>query len=421
VKTNEAPRVVIAGAGFGGLSAARALASTPVEMVVVDRNNYHTFPPLLYQVAAGELEPGDIAYPVRTILRKIPHARFALATVEGVDLSRRVLKTDGPDFPYDYLILATGTVDHFFRVEGAAEYAFSLKNLEHAIFLRNHILGCVEEASLTEEAGRCAQLLTFVIVGGGPTGVESAGALAELIEGPLIKDFPRLDFSQVQITLIEVADRLLPTLPQPLGIYAARRLRQMGVEVRLQCAVERITDGEVYLQDGTVIPACTTVWAAGVQGHPELKSSGLPTVGRGRLAVEPTLQVPGHPEVYVVGDLAYFEQDGEMLPMVAQVALQGGVSAARNIERQLAGQEPVPFRYHDRGTMATIGRNHAAAIAYGRTFTGFPAWLLWLTIHLYYLIGFRNRLLVLINWARHYIFREHAACRILPSEPEPRD
>jgi NADH dehydrogenase len=411
------PRVVIVGAGFGGLSAARALAHSPVDVIVVDRNNYHTFPPLLYQVAAGELEPGDIAYPVRTILRKIRNARFALATVKRLDLSRRVVETNGPDIPYDFLILSTGTVDHFFRVEGAGEFAFSLKNLEHAIGLRNHILGCVEEAALTQEAWRCAQLLTFAIVGGGPTGVETAGALAELIQGPLTKDFPRLDFGQVQITLIEAAGGLLPTLPEPLGLYATQRLRQMGVEVRLDCAVDRITDGEVYLLDGTVIPACTTVWAAGVRGVPAAESSGLPTASRGRVAVEPTLQVPGHPEVYAIGDVAYFEQDGEMLPMVAQVALQGGKSAAANVERQLAGEEPLPFRYKDRGTMATIGRNKAAAVAYGRTFTGFPAWLLWLGIHLFYLIGYRNRLLVLINWARHYLFREHAACRILPSEP----
>jgi NADH dehydrogenase len=417
VKEEKTPRVVIAGAGFGGLAAVRALAHAPVEVVMVDRNNYHTFPPLLYQVSAGELEPGDIAYPVRTILRKIHNARFALVTVERFDTSRRVLETDGPEIPYDYLILATGTVDHYFRVEGAAENAFSLKSLEHAIALRNHILGCVEEASLSQDESRCAQLLTFAIVGGGPTGVETAGALAELVQGPLSKDFPRLDFSQVQITLIEAASGLLPTLPQPLGVYAARRLRQMGVEVRMECAVERITDGEVYLKDGTVIPACTTVWAAGVRGIHAVETSGLPTASRGRIAVEPTLQVPGFPEVYAIGDLAYFEQDGEPLPMVAQVALQGGVCAAKNIERQLAGQEPLPFRYHDRGTMATIGRNQAAAVAYGRLFTGFPAWVLWLTIHLYYLIGYRNRLLVLINWARHYIFREHAACRILPSEP----
>ncbi|MDH4208355.1 MAG: NAD(P)/FAD-dependent oxidoreductase [Anaerolineae bacterium] len=410
------PQVVIAGAGFGGLAAARALAHSALEVTIVDRNNYHTFPPLLYQVAAGELEPGDIAYPVRTILRKIPNARFTMAEIRRIDLARRVLETDGPDLPYDFLIVATGTVDHFF-VPGAAEHAFSLKSLEHAITLRNHILGCVEQADLEVDAATCHQLLSFAIVGGGPTGVETAGALAELLQGPIRKDFPRLDLSRAGITLIEAAPRLLPTLPERLGIYAAKRLRQMGVDVRLECPVERITPDDVYLQTGEVIPACTTVWAAGVRGDPQAENTGLPIATRGRVAVEPTLQIPDHPEVYVIGDLAYFEQDGEMLPMVAQVAIQGGVATAQNIERQLAGQDPLPFRYHDRGTMATIGRNNAAAVAYGRMFTGFPAWVLWLSIHLFYLIGYRNRLLVLINWARHYLFREHAACRILPSEP----
>jgi len=409
-------RVVIAGGGFGGLSAARTLAQAPVDVVVVDRNNYHTFPPLLYQVAAGELEPGDIAYPVRTILRKVPNARFTLAEVKRVDLERRVLLTDGPDIPYDFLILATGTVDHFF-VPGAREHAFSLKTLENAITLRNHILGCVEHADLAVDQAVCHQLLSFAIVGGGPTGVETAGALAELIQGPIRKDFPRLDLGQAQITLIEAAPRLLPTLPERLGAYAARRLREMGVDVRLECPVKSITPDAVLLQDGSLVPACTTVWAAGVRGDPQAEGSGLPTAARGRVAVEPTLQVPGHPEVYAIGDLAYFEEHGQALPMVAQVALQGAVRAAGNIERQMAGDEPLPFHYRDRGTMATIGRNKAAAVAYGRTFTGFPAWLLWLGIHLFYLIGYRNRLLVLINWARHYIFREHAACRILPSEP----
>jgi NADH dehydrogenase len=417
VKHSPRPQVVIAGAGFGGLAAARALAHSAVEVTIVDRNNYHTFPPLLYQVAAGELEPGDIAYPVRTILRKIPNARFTMAELRRVDLTRRVLETDGPDLHYDFLILATGTVDHFFGVPGAAEYAFSLKSLEHAITLRNHILGCVEQADLEVDAATCHQLLSFAIVGGGPTGVETAGALSELVQGPVRKDFPRLDLSRAGITLIEAAPRLLPTLPERLGTYAARRLRDMGVDVRLECPVERITPSAIHLQDAEVIPACTTVWAAGVRGDPQAESSGLPIATRGRVAVLPTLQMPHHPEVYAIGDLAYFDQDGAPLPMVAQVALQGGVRAARNIERQLAGQDPLPFRYRDRGTMATIGRNNAAAVAYGRMFTGFPAWVLWLTIHLFYLIGYRNRLLVLINWARHYLFREHAACRILPSEP----
>jgi NADH dehydrogenase len=410
------PRVVIAGAGFGGLSAARTLARSPVDVMIVDRNNYHTFPPLLYQVAAGELEPGDIAYPVRTILRKIPNARFTMAEVKRVDVERRVVETDGPHIPYDFLILATGTVDHFMRVAGGPEHAFSLKTLEQAIALRNHILGCVERADHEAEDDRRRGLLAFVVVGGGPTGVETAGALAELIHGPLMKDCRSLDFSEVRIVLIEATDRLLPTLPEPLGIYAAKRLREMGVEVRLQSLVERITPESLHLQDGAVLPACTTVWAAGVRGEPLAEASGLPTGRRGRVAVLSTLQVPDYPEVYVVGDLAYFEQDASPLAMVAQVALQGGVTAARNIQRQLAGDEPLPFRYRDRGTMATIGRNQAAAYAFGRNFTGFPAWILWLTIHLWYLIGFRNRLLVLVNWARHYFFREHAACRILPSE-----
>jgi NADH dehydrogenase len=416
---NENPRVVIAGAGFGGLSSARTLARSPVDVIIVDRNNYHTFPPLLYQVAAGELEPGDIAYPVRTILRKIPNARFTMAEIKRVNLERRIVETEGPELPYDFLILATGTVDHFLMVPGGPEHAFSIKTLEQAIALRNHILGCVEQADYEAVEERRRGLLAFAVVGGGPTGVETAGALAELIQGPLMKDCRNLDFNEVRIVLIEATDRLLPTLPEPLGIYAAKRLREMGVEVRLQSLVDRITSDSLYLQDGAVVPACTTVWAAGVRGEPLAEASGLPTPWRGRASVLPTLQAPDHPEVYVIGDLAYFEQDGSPLAMVAQVALQGGVTAARNIQQQLTGQEPLPFRYHDRGTMATIGRNHAAAYAFGRNFTGLPAWILWLTIHLWYLIGYRNRLLVLINWARHYFFREHAACRILPSEPVP--
>lgn len=416
---NDKPRVVILGAGFGGLWTAQTLARSPVDVLLVDRNNYHTFLPLLYQVATAELEPGDIAYPVRTILRKIPNARFAMAEVKRIDLDQRIVETDGPQIPYDFLVLATGTVDHFFGVPGAPEYAFSLKNLEEALALRNHILGCVEWADHEADLNRRRELLTFAIVGGGPTGVECAGALVELIQGPLMKDCQTLDFSAVRIVLIEATDRLLPTLPEPLGIYAQERLAKMGVEVLVRSAVSRIAQEELQLQDGTIIPACTTVWAAGVQGVPHAESSGLPIARRGRVAVLPTLQVPDHPEVYVIGDLAYFEEDGRPLPMVAQVAIQGGVRAARNIERQLAGQDPLPFHYRDRGTMATIGRNAAAAHVYGRNFTGFVAWILWLTIHLFYLIGFRNRLLVLINWARNYFFRERAACRILPSELVP--
>jgi len=414
-------RVVIVGAGFGGLWAARTLARSPFEVLLVDRNNYHTFLALLYQVAAAELDPGDIAYPVRGILRGLPNVRFVMAEVKGVDFGQRAVETDGLTIPYDYLILATGSVSHFFGVPGAAECAFPLKTLEQGIVLRNHILGCFEQAAYVPDAERRQRLLTFAIVGGGATGVEFAGALAELIRGPLARDYPTLDFRKVRVVLLEARDRLLPGMPERLQTYALKRLRRMGVEVRLQAAVSRVAHDAVHLQDGTVIPAETTVWTAGVRGDPQVANWGLPTARGGRVAVLPTLQVPDHPEVYVIGDLAYFEEEGRPLPMVAPVAIQQGIAAARNILRQIAGEPPVPFRYRDPGSMATIGRN-AAVVQLGRwTFTGFPAWVLWLGVHLLRLIGFRNRLLVLINWAWDYLLFERAVRLILPAATQPFD
>lgn len=407
-------RVVIVGAGFGGLWAARTLAHGPLEVLLVDRNNYHTFLALLYQVAAAELHPGDIAYPVRGILRRMPNVRFVMAEVKEVDFARRAVEMDGFAIPYDYLILAMGSVSHFFEVPGAAECAFPLKTLEQGIALRNHILGCFERAAYEPDAQLRQRLLTFVIVGGGATGVEFAGALAELIRGPLAKDYPSLDFQEVRVLLLEARDRLLPNMPERLQAYALKRLRRMGVEVRLRAMVSRVTPEAVHLQGGTVIPAETTVWTAGVRGDPQAANWGLPTARGGRVAVLPTLQVPGHPEVYVIGDLAYLEEDGRPLPMVAPVAIQQGVAAARNILRQANGEAPLSFRYRDLGTMATIGRN-AAAVQLGRwTFTGFPAWVLWLGVHLLRLIGFRNRLLVLINWAWDYFLFERAVRLVLP-------
>jgi NADH dehydrogenase len=341
-----------------------------------------------------------------------------MAEVERIDLTRRLINTAGLPIPYDYLILATGTRDYFYGVPGAAEHVFSLKTLEAAINLRNHVLGCFERAEREEDAQRRRAMLGFVIVGGGPTGVEFAGALSELIQGPIAKDYPRIDLTEVRVVLLEGTDGLLPTLPQPLGVYARERLISMGVDVRLGALASRITREAVHLQDGTVIAADTTMWAAGVRGDPQVEASGLPVTSKGRVRVLPTLQLPDHPEVYVVGDLAHFEEDGSPLAMVAPVAIQQGAWAARNIERQLVGQDPLPFHYRDRGTMATIGRNHAAAHAYGRNHTGFAAWVLWLGVHLVNLIGFRNRLVVLVDWARNYVFRERAACRILPSEVE---
>jgi NADH dehydrogenase len=398
------------------LWAARSLARSPVDAVLIDRQNYHCFLPLLYQVAAAELEPEGIAYPVRSILRKLPNVRFVLADVRRVDLDRRVLETDGPAVPYDFLILATGSVSHFFGVPGAVEYAFPLKTLEQGVALRTRILCCFERATLEPDAERRRRMLTFAIVGGGPTGVEFAGALAELIRGPLAKDFPTLDFREVRVILLEAMDGLLPGQPERLRAYALARLSRMGVEVRLRATVARITGDAVHLRDGSVIPAESAIWTAGVRGDPLAQSWGLPTGRGGRVPVLPTLQLSGHPEAYVIGDLAYVEDDGQPLPMLAPVAMQQGEAVARNIKRQIKGQAPEPFHYDDPGTMAVIGRNAGAVHLKGRTFTGFIAWVLWLGVHLVKLIGFRNRILVLMDWAWDYLFYERAVRLILPRE-----
>lgn len=410
------PRAVIVGAGFGGLWAARALASSPVEVLLVDRNNYHAFLPLLYQVAAAELEPEDIAYPVRSILRRLRNVQFALAEVEAIDLGGRVVRAGGRAIPYDFLIVATGSASHFFGVPGAAQNAFSLKTLEEGVTLRNHILCCFERAVHEPSAERRGGALTFTIVGGGPTGVEFAGALAELIRGPLARDYPTLDFREVRVVLLEARENLLPSFPARLRTYTEERLRHMSVDVRLQAVVAEVAPQALHLKDGTIIPTETVVWTAGVRGDPAAHAWGLPTGRDGRVPVLPTLQLPGHPEVYVIGDLAYCEEDGRPLPMIAPVAIQQGTAAARNLMRQVAGSDPLPFRYHDPGTMVTIGRNAAVTCLGRHCFSGFPAWLFWLGVHIFKLIGFRNRLVVLINWAWDYFFYERAVRLILPRE-----
>lgn len=408
------PRVAIVGAGFGGLWAARTLARSPVDVLLVDRDNHHTFLPLLYQVAAAELEPEDIAYPVRSILRKWPNVHFVLAEVKGVDHARRMVETDGPPIAYDFLLLATGSVSHFFAIPGAPEHAFPLKTLEQGVALRNQILCCFERAAQEVDPERRQRLLTYAIIGGGPTGVEFAGALAELIRGPLVKDFPTLDFREVRVVLLEAAEGLLSGLPDRLRAYALTRLRQMGVEVHLRAMVSQITPEAVRLRDGTVLPAETVVWTAGVRGDSLAPECRLMLLPNARVPVLPTLQAPGHPEVYVIGDLAHIGEGGRPLPMIAPVAIQQGVAAARNILRQIAGQDPLPFCYRDPGTMVTIGRNAAVVHLWGRSFVGFAAWILWLSVHLFNLIGFRNRLVVLINWAWDYLFYERAVRLILP-------
>lgn len=411
---SRSPRVVIVGAGFAGLRAARVLAGAPADVLLIDRRNYHTFLPLLYQVAASEVEPEAIAYPVRSILRVIRNSRFMMADVSRVDLESRALETDAGRVPYDVLILAIGSTSHYFNLRGAAEHAFPLKTLEEGVALRNHILSRFERAAHLQEASERGRVLTFTIIGGGPTGVEFAGALAELIWGPLVRDFRALDAREVSVVLIEAMDSLLPGMPARLSRYGAERLRRMRVEVRLGSPVARVAAEAVELVDGSLIPTETVVWTAGVRGDPEVQAWGLPVARGGRVAVLPTLQVPGHPEVYVAGDLAYLERDGRPLPQIAPAAIQQGEAAARNALRLLRGEDPQPFRYRDRGTMVTIGRNAAVAEVWGVAFTGFAAWVLWLGVHLVNLIGFRNRLLVLAGWAWDYVFYERAVRLIFP-------
>ncbi|MCK4414732.1 MAG: NAD(P)/FAD-dependent oxidoreductase [Candidatus Eisenbacteria sp.] len=408
------PRVVIVGAGFGGLWAAQALRNAPVEVLLLDRNNYHVFLPLLYQVGAAELEPEEIAAPVRSIVRSMHSVHFALCEVQAVDLNRRIVHCGEFQVAYDYLIVAPGSVTRFLGVPGAERFGHPLKSLTEGVALRSHILRRFEEAVNLVDRDARRRKLAFVIVGGGATGVEYAGALSELVRGPLASDFPRLDLRDVSIRLVEAGSGLLPGMSPKLSRYAWRQLQKKGITVCLNKRVTRVTAESVELEEDEVIPTETVVWASGVRGDDCIANWGLPVSKLGWVTVEPTLQVPGHSRVYVVGDLALFEQEGRRLPLTAPVATQQGRHAARNILRSVAGTAPLTFRYRDLGSMVTIGRNAAVAHVAGRDFTGFPAWLLWLTVHIFRLIGFRNRLQVLINWAWDYIFHERAVRLIMP-------
>ena len=413
---SKKPKVVIIGAGFGGLWAARCLAKQPVDVLVIDYNNYHTFLALLYQVAAAELEAEDIAYPVRSVFWNTPNIDFVLAHARRIDLQNRTIQTDSETVFYDYLILATGSITHSFGVQGVDDNAFFLKTLEEAVVLKNHIICCFEAAARETDEARKRSLLTFVIVGGGATGVEYAGALTELIHGPLIKDYPTIDFSMVRIILLEAADKLVANMPQRVRLYTLEKLEKMGAEVRLGAKVAQVTPNAVIMKDNDNIFAKTVVWTAGVRGEPLAGISGIPITTDGRVTVNETLQAPNHPEIYVIGDLASIKEEKRILPMFAQVAIQSGITSAQNILRQVDRQEPQPFHYHDRGSMITIGRKAAGVAIGSRTFTGFFAWIIWLVIHLFNLIGFRNRVMVLINWAWDYLLYERAVRFVFPSE-----
>lgn len=419
-------RVVIVGAGFGGLFAARALANKPVEVLLVDRNNYHTFTPLLYQVATCALDPSEIAYPVRNIFRRKRNVEFLLGEVVAVDTNGRLLhiQSDGQQYqePYDYLILATGSTPTYFGNNNFQRHALELRTLSDAIELRNHVLRLFERATWNDDPAQVAALTTIVVVGGGPTGIETAGAIYELYNHVLNVEYPQKQL-HARVILVEMQPHLLAPYPEKLRKAAVEQLRSLGVEVLLGQRVTEVTADTVHLGDGTLIPTHTLVWAAGVKGSPLADLLGVPLQRGGRLPIAPTTAVLGLNRVYAVGDMAHLEDpNGEPYPMLIPVAQQQGELAAHNILADIAGQPLRSFSYHDRGIMATIGRSRAVAWIYNRIpLRGFLAWLAWLFLHLITLLGFRNRATVFINWVWNYFTYDRSVRLILDQVPEKRD
>lgn len=399
-------RVVIVGMGFGGIHTAKILANRGLDVLLVDRNNYHLFQPLLYQVATAGLEQESIAYSVRAMARRWSGARFHLTEVTGVDFAAHEVRTVTGSIPYDYLVIGAGSATNFFGLHSVEQHAFDLKELADAEALRNHILTSFELAVVEKDPALQRALMTFVIVGGGPTGVEFAGALIELVKFVLCKDYPDMSINAARVILVEAADKLLAAMPAKQSEYTLNKLQNMSVEVLLNTRVVEADSEKVVLGDGSVIPARTLFWSAGVKAAELAAVLGIPQKGGGRIPVEPDLTLSGHSEIFVIGDMAYLEQDGRVLPMTAPVAMQMGVYAGKAILAREEGRGLSPFCYHDKGSMATIGRNAAVASAFGLNFRGYPAWLVWLLLHLYYLIGFRNRIVVMLNWVWYYWFHE---------------
>jgi NADH dehydrogenase len=412
-------RVVVVGAGFGGLAATRALADSPIDVTVVDCRNHHTFQPLLYQVATAGLDGDDICFPVRGIFSSQDNARVRLDRVTGFDLDeRRVQLAEGDPLPYDHLVVAAGAVTDTYGIPGVDEHAFGLKSLGDALDVRSHVLLCFERAD-ADPAHLSDGTLTFVIAGGGPTGVEMAGGLSELSHGVLRKDFAGLDLRPSRLVLVEAGDRLLPGFHPDLSERARRTLESRGVEVMLDTAVSEVRHDEVLLADGSSIPARTMIWTAGVRAHPLAEALGAELTKGGRVVVGDDLTLPGRPEVFVVGDMAATPgADGGLLPQVAPVAMQGAEFAAATILGRLHGEPGGSFGYVDRGSMATIGRNDAVAqLPAGIKLSGRLGWLAWLVLHLVMLIGFRNRANVLVNWAWNYLTYDRAS-RIIPEDAQ---
>ena len=397
------PKVVVVGGGFGGLSAAKALAHVPVDVLLIDRRNHHVFAPLLYQVATAGLSPGDIASPIRWILRRQKNLQVWLGEVVAIDAVRKVVKLADGEVPYDFVIVAAGSTHAYFGNDAWQAFAPGLKTLEDALDIRRRVLVSFEQAEREPDRAAQRRLLTFVVVGGGPTGVELAGALAEISRHALANDFRAIDPESARIILVEGGPDVLPAYPQPLSDFSRRALEKLGVSVWTGSIVSGVEAGKVHI-GGDTVAAGTILWAAGVAASPVGRTIGAPVDAVGRVIVNEDLTCPGFQEVFVVGDLAAFKTaSGKLLPGVAQVAMQQAAHAASNVARRVAGQPTQPFVYRNLGNMATIGRNSAVGEFPRFELKGYIAWLIWLFIHIFQLIGFRNRLSVMTQWAFSYM------------------
>jgi len=414
------PHVVILGCGFGGLAAAKAFAGAQAAVTLVDRTNHHLFQPLLYQVATAGLASVAIAAPIRHIFRRQHNVTTLLAEARSIDVARkRVVLEDGTALAYDYLIVATGATHSYFGYDDWARFAPGLKTLDDAMDIRRRILLAYERAERETDPAAQRRLLNFIVVGGGATGVELAGTLAEIARHTLRDEFRHIDSRTAHVMLIEGAERVLPTYPPDLSEKARRQLERLGVEVRTGTLVTNIEANGVWIRD-TNLAAGTVVWAAGIAGSPLARELGVPVDRAGRVAVAPDLSVPGHPEVFVTGDLATVASDGKPVPGIAPAAKQMGRCAARNILARVRGAPTKAFRYRDYGSLATIGRHAGIAVIGPFKFWGLPAWLFWLFIHIYFLIGFRNRLMVLADWAWSYMTFARNARIVMTGESEKR-
>jgi NADH:ubiquinone reductase (H+-translocating) len=417
-KTDRSPHVVVVGSGFGGMAAARGLKRAPVQITIVDRSNHHLFQPLLYQVATAALSPADIAAPIRRVFRHQSNVRVMLADATDIEVDRKRLVLADGTVDYDILILAAGVTHAYFGHDTWSHYAPGLKNLKDALTIRQHVLMAFEIAERELDPDQQRAWLTFAIVGGGPTGVELAGTLAEVSRETLARDFRHVNTASARVILIEASPRVLGSYADELSDSARAQLEKLGVTVWTGMQVTSI-DADGVCIGPERIHAKTVIWAAGVAGSPLVRSLGVPLDRAGRVLVESDLTIPGHDDIYVIGDLAHVEQEGSLVPGVAPAAMQAGWHTANNVVRALRDQPRLPFRYHDKGMLATIGRGAAVAKIGPIKASGYFAWLLWLFIHIFFLIGFRNRLIVIIHWAWSYATFDRGARLITEPLKEP--